>query len=140
MIQLIVGEKGKGKTKILLDKVAEAAASAKGNVVFIDKDMSHIYEVKNTVRLVNISEYAITNGDEFTGFISGLIAADHDLEDLFIDRFLKVSFHQNVDDAVDVLRKLDSLSTKFDVRVIVSVSCDKTALPDDLQDKVIEAL
>ncbi|MCR4890594.1 MAG: twitching motility protein PilT [Lachnospiraceae bacterium] len=140
MIQLIVGEKGKGKTKVLLDKVAETAQNAKGNVVFVDKDMSHIYEIKNTVRLVNISEYGITNGDEFLGFLAGLIAADHDLEDLFIDRFLRVSFHPTAEDSVSVLRKLDTLSTKFDVRVTVSLSCGKDEVPEDLQDKIIVAL
>ena len=65
MIQLIVGEKGKGKTKFLLEKVSEAAKSAKGNVVFIDNDLSHMYEIKNTVRFVNVSDYDITGATEF---------------------------------------------------------------------------
>ena len=136
MIQLIVGEKGKGKTKVLLERVAETAQNAKGNVVFVDKDMSHIYEIKNTVRLVNISEYGVTNGDEFTGFIAGLMAADHDLEDLFIDRFLKVSFHPTAADAEEVLIKLDQLSSKFDVVVTVSLSCPREEVPESLKDKI----
>ena len=142
MIQLIVGEKGKGKTKVLLEKVGEAAASAKGNVVFIDKDMSHIYEVKNTVRLINSSDYGISSPDEFKGFISGIMSADHDLEDLFIDRFLLVSYQKDKDkdEVADSLRKIEELSNKSDVKITVSLSLAKEQLPADLQDKVIVAL
>ncbi len=140
MIQLIVGEKGKGKTKVLLEKLGEAAASAKGNVVFIDKDMSHIYEVKNSVRLINCSEYGITNSDEFKGFVSGIMSADHDLEDLFIDRFLLVSYQKDKDEVADSLRKIEELSNKSDVKITVSLSLSKEQLPADLQEKVLVAL
>lgn len=140
MIQLIVGEKGKGKTKVLLEKVGEAAASAKGNVVFIDKDMSHIYEVKNTVRLINSSDYGISNPDEFKGFISGIMSADHDLEDLFIDRFLLVSYQKDKDKVAESLRKIEELSNKSDVKITVSLSLTKDQLPADLQEKVLVAL
>ena len=140
MIQLIVGEKGKGKTKVLLEKVGEAAASAKGNVVFIDKDMSHIYEVKNTVRLINSSDYGISNPDEFKGFISGIMSADHDLEDLFIDRFLLVSYQKDKDEVAESLRKIEELSNKSDVKITVSLSMPKDQLPADLQEKVLVAL
>ncbi|SKB71797.1 hypothetical protein SAMN06296386_104154 [Lachnospiraceae bacterium] len=140
MIQLIVGEKGKGKTKVLLEKLGEAAASAKGNVVFIDKDMSHIYEVKNSVRLINCSEYGITNPDEFNGFVSGIMSADHDLEDLFIDRFLLVSYQKDKDEVADSLRKIEELSNKSDVKITVSLSLSKEQLPADLQEKVLVAL
>ncbi|MBQ7463705.1 MAG: twitching motility protein PilT [Lachnospiraceae bacterium] len=139
MIQLIVGEKGKGKTKILLDKVNEAAKSAKGNLVFIDKDSSHMFELKNSIRLVNVGEYRIRSSEEFTGFVSGIISADHDLEQLFIDTFL-ISAAVKDDDYIEALRKIDEISAKFNVSVTVSISVTKDDLPDDLKSKVVVAL
>lgn len=139
MIQMIVGEKGKGKTKILLDKVNEAAKNAKGNIVFIDKDSSHMYELKNSIRLVNVSEYLIKSSEEFTGFVSGIISADHDLEQLFFDRYLKIACVNDDNYAVS-LRKIDEISTKFNITVTISMSVEKKDLPEDLQAKVVIAL
>ena len=139
MIQMIVGEKGKGKTKILLDKVNEAARNAKGNIVFIDKDSSHMYELKNSIRLVNVSEYLIKSPEEFTGFVSGIISADHDLEQLFLDRYLKIA-SADENGFADSLRKIDEISSKFNITVTVSISIEKKALPEDLQAKVVISL
>ena len=139
MIQLIVGEKGKGKTKILLDKVNEAAKSAKGNLVFVDKDKSHMFELKNTIRLVNVGEYMIHSSEEFTGFISGIISADHDLEQIFIDTYL-ISASVKDGEYEASLRKIDEISTRFNVSVTVSISVEKENLADDLKSKVIVAL
>ena len=139
MIQLIVGEKGKGKTKILLDKVNEAAKSAKGNLVFIDKDSSHMFELKNSIRLVNVGEYMIGSAKEFTGFVSGIISADHDLEQLFIDTFL-ISASAKDGDHIEALKKIDEISTKFNVSVMVSISVTKDDLPEELKSKVVVAL
>ncbi|SFK60070.1 hypothetical protein SAMN05216390_10264 [Lachnospiraceae bacterium KH1T2] len=140
MIQLIVGEKGKGKTKILLDRVNEAAKNAKGNISFVDKDLSHMYDLKNSIRLVNVSDYSVSDADEFVGFVSGIISADHDLEELFIDRFLKVSSQDSVSNSLDSLRKLDTISSKFNVKITVSLSGNKDELSGDLQDKVVVEL
>ena len=139
MIQLIVGEKGKGKTKILLDKVNEAAKNAKGNLVFVDKDSSHMFELKNSIRLVNVGEYLIRSSEEFTGFISGIISADHDLEQLFIDTYL-VSAKVKDGNYEESLKKIDEISTKFNVSVTVSISVEKDMLSEELKNKVIVAL
>ena len=138
MIQLIVGEKGKGKTKFLLEKVSEAASSAKGNVVFIDNDLSHMYEIKNTVRFVNVSDYDINGATEFYGFVSGIMSADHDLEQLFIDKMLIISSLNSTSDAVELIRKLEKISSKCDVSLTISFTGKKEELPSDLQEKVID--
>lgn len=70
MIQLIVGKKGKGKTKHLLAKVNDAIKGAKGNIVYLDKSSKHMYELNNKVRLINVKDYGIENCDEFVGFIA----------------------------------------------------------------------
>ena len=138
MIQLIVGEKGKGKTKFLLEKVSEAASSAKGNVVFIDNDLSHMFEIKNTVRFVNVSDYDINGATEFYGFVSGIMSADHDLEQLFIDKMLIISSLDSTSDAVELIRKLEKISSKCDVSLTISFTGKKEELPSDLQEKVID--
>ena len=139
MIQLITGEKGKGKTKVLLDKANEAAKNAKGSLVFIDKDSSHILELKNTIRLVDVSKYGLTSANEFYGFAAGIISADHDLEQLYIDAFLKTAYVKD-DDYIEVLRRIDKLSEHYGVTVSVSISVTKDQLPEDMADKVIVAL
>ncbi|MCR5747263.1 MAG: twitching motility protein PilT [Lachnospiraceae bacterium] len=139
MIQLIIGEKGKGKTKVLLDKANEAAKNAKGSLVFVDKDSSHILELKNSIRLVDVSKYNIEASDEFYGFVAGIVSADHDLEQLFIDAFLKTAYVKE-DDYIDSLKRIEKLSDKYDITVTVSISVVKEDLPEDLADKVIVAL
>ena len=86
MIQLIVGRKGKGKTKHLLDKVNTEVKDIAGNVVYLDKSTKHMFELNNKIRLINVSDYMITNSDEFIGFICGIISQDHDLQQMYLDR------------------------------------------------------
>ena len=71
MVQLIVGRKGKGKTKQLLDKVNAEVKDIAGNVVYLDKSTKHMFELNNKIRLINVADYMITNSDEFLGFICG---------------------------------------------------------------------
>ena len=139
MIQLIIGEKGKGKTKILLDKVNEAAKNAKGNLVFVDKDSSHMFELKNSIRLVNASEYSVASAEEFTGFVSGIISADHDLEQLFLDGYMILASAES-HNMEDSLLKIDEVSSRFNVTVTISISVTKDELPEQLKDKVIVSL
>ena len=91
MVQLILGKKGKGKTKIILDMVNKEVNDAKGNIVYLDKSMGHMYELNNKVRLINVLDYEIANADEFIGFIRGIVSQDHDLEQIYFDSFLKIA-------------------------------------------------
>ena len=139
MIQLIVGEKGKGKTKIILDKANGSADTASGNVVFLDCDNSHMYELKNSIRLINSSEYYIENAEEFAGFVAGIISADHDLQELFIDRILKVA-KTDEESVFSLLEKIDRIAEKNSVKVTISVSVTKEQLPEQFKTKVVCAL
>ena len=91
MIEIIAGEKGKGKTKVLLDKVNEAVKTVGGNIVYLDKSQKHMYELDNKVRLVNVADFPISNCDEFLGFICGIVSSDHDLHEMYLDSFLTIS-------------------------------------------------
>ena len=139
MVQLIVGNKGKGKTKHLLDKVNTVIKEAQGNVVYLDKSTKHMFELNNKIRLIDVSDYLVTNSDEFIGFICGIISQDHDLQHMYFDSFLKIACI-NDSDVGTTIEKLETISEKFHVDFVISVSIDEHALPDNLKSKVIVSL
>ena len=139
MVELIVGKKGKGKTKVLLDRVNGAVKEANGSIVYLDKSTKHMYELNNKVRLIDVSSYPLKNADEFVGFICGIISQDHDLEQIYLDSFLKVSKLEDAD-VTDTLEQLDKISAKYGISVVVSISLDKEELPEAFQDKIAVAL
>ena len=97
MVQIIAGAKGKGKTKYLLDMANTAVKEAKGSVVYLDKSSKHMYELNNQIRLINVQEYPIDTSDGFIGFICGIICQDHDLEQMYLDSFLKLACLEGAD-------------------------------------------
>lgn len=139
MIQLIVGNKGKGKTKHLLDKVNEEVKKVSGNIAYLDKNTKHMYELNNKVRLIDVTDYIITNSDEMVGFICGIISQDHDLQQMYFDSFLKTACLEGVD-ITSVLDKLEKVSEKFKVDFILSVSLDEHELPESAKSKIIVSL
>ena len=139
MVQLIVGEKGKGKTKELLDKVNKEVKEASGTFVYLDKSRKHMYELNNKVRLIDMSEYDIQNSSEFHGFISGVVSQDNDLEKMFLDSFLKSSKAED-GELGEVLERLDTMGKKYGVSFIVSLSKNKEDLPESAQNMVLISL
>ena len=118
MVQLIVGEKGKGKTKFLLDKVNNEVKDAHGSIVYLDKSPKHMYELNNKIRL---------------------IVVPHDLEQMYFDSFLKIA---NLEDQniTGVVAKLDEMSEKFGVDFVLSVSRNESELDDSLKSKIIVSI
>lgn len=139
MVQLIVGEKGKGKTKHLLDKVNSEVKTVSGNIVYLDRDGKHMYELNNRVRLVDVSDYFIENYDQFLGFVSGIVSQDHDLQQMYFDGYLAMS-KTPIDKFEDVIAVLEKLSAKFSVNFILSVSVNESELPDSVKSKIIVSL
>ena len=139
MVQLIVGKKGKGKTKQLLDKVNSEVKEISGSIVYLDKSTKHMYELNNKVRLIDVSRYMIENESEFLGFVCGIISQDHDLEQMYFDSFLKIAVLEGRDISA-VVEKLDRMSDFFQVDFILSVSMDETELPESVKDKILVSL
>ena len=139
MIQLIVGAKGKGKTKILLDKVNTEVKDAHGSIVYLDKSQKHMYELSNKVRLINVTDFPVTNCDEFLGFICGIVSQDHDLQEMYLDSFLTIA---NVEDGQinHAIEKLDIISEKYNVKFVLSVSRNEADLPECAKAKIIVSL
>ena len=139
MIQIIAGEKGKGKTKQLLDKVNTEIKTAHGSIVYLDKNAKHMYELNNKIRLIDTSAFPIGNSDEFIGFICGILSQDHDLEQMYLDSFLKISL-TDAATANDLLRKLDKISEKFGVTFVISISLEGADIAEDLKKYMIAEL
>ena len=140
MIEIICGEKGKGKTKELLAKVNAAVQVANGNVVYLDKSQKHMYELNNKVRLINVMDYPVSNCDEFVGFICGIISQDNDLEEMYLDSFLTVADLKTSEEIAKAIEKLDVISEKYNVRFILSVSKNEEDLPACAKAKVVISL
>lgn len=139
MIEIIAGEKGKGKTKVLLDKVNEAVKTVGGSIVYLDKSQKYMYELDNKVRLVNVADFPISNCDEFLGFICGIVSSDHDLHEMYLDSFLTISGMKD-EEFTHAIEKLDVISEKYKVKFILSISMDASKLPECAKAKVVVAL
>lgn len=139
MVELIVGEKGKGKTKILLDRVNTEVTKVSGNIVYIDRSSKHMYELNNKVRLIDVSEYLIDNSSEFLGFVTGVISQDNDLQQMYFDGFLPISKIE-LSELPIFVDKLENVSKKFGVDFIISVSVSEDKLPESLKSKIVVSL
>ena len=140
MIEIICGEKGKGKTKELLDKVNSAVGTQSGNVVYLDKSQKHMYELNNKIRLINVMDFPIDNCDEFLGIICGIVSQDHDLDEMYLDSFLTIASIDDENGITKAIEKLDVISEKFKVKFVLSVSRDINRLPECAKAKVIISL
>lgn len=136
MVQLIVGVKGEGKTKKMLDHVHGVMNSVDGNIVYLDKSFQNMHELDNKVRLINVSEYPIQNTDQFIGFVCGICSQDYDLEEMYLDGFLKIAKVEGKD-LEPVLSQLNKISEQFKVNMVLSISVNKEDLPEFAREQVI---
>lgn len=129
MVELLIGTKGTGKTKVLLDNVNHAASNADGNVVFISNNTSqNMYNISSKARMADTSEFDIASWDAFFGFICGIISGNFDITNVFVDGTLKIV--KNLDGFEAFLEKLDEAGKKFDINFELSVSVDVASAPE----------
>ena len=121
MVKLIIGVKGTGKTKALINLVNEAAEATKGTVVCIEKGTGLRFDVKHTVRLINTNEYLVFDCEALYGFIAGILASNHDVTDVFVDSALKIANNEIVK-FDDFVKKVDELSEKLGVNIVMTSS------------------
>ena len=120
MVKLVVGTKGKGKTKYLLDNANSEAKSSDGVVIYLDKNTKHMFELDRSIRLVNVNEYPVPDFDVLMGFICGLIAGNNDIEAIYFDSFLTLTNLEGKD-VTDSINKLIILSDTFKEYVVLSL-------------------
>ncbi|MCD8022286.1 MAG: twitching motility protein PilT [Lachnospiraceae bacterium] len=140
MIQLILGNKGKGKTKVLLDKANTEIKTAHGSIVYLDKSAKHMYELNNKVRLIDISSFALKSSEEFTGFIYGVLSQDHDLEQMYLDSFLTIAKIDTPDEANTLIGKLAQIGEQFHVSFIISISLESGDIDPKFKENIIAEL
>lgn len=122
MVKLLVGRKGTGKTKQMIEFANDRVEKSDGSVVFINNNHRLMYDLKYTIRVVCLEEFEdITNSDEYIGFIYGIISSDHDIEVIFIDSILKHADFE-IEDLPEFLLRLEQISKKFGIEFIVSIS------------------
>jgi len=139
MIQIISGQKGKGKTKYLLEKVNQEVLTANGTIVYLDKNAKHMYELNRNVRLIDVFDYPIHSYEAFLGFLCGIISQDHDIEQVYLDSFLKLA-HLSGEEIERAINELDYIGNKYHVTFVLSVSEDNAKLPENAQKATILAL
>lgn len=129
MVKLIVGSKGSGKTKLLLEAVRQGVQNSDGNVVFIDNSDQHAFEIDHNVRLINALNYNVDSCDKFHGFIAGILAGNYDITDIYVDAILRI-VGRDYDKLGDMLEAIDKISE--DVTVMITISDDTEKLPESV--------
>ena len=131
MVYLIIGNKGSGKTKRLIDLVNEALERSNGNVVCVEKERLLTYAVNYRARLVETDNYNVSGYDAFYGFLSGIIAGDHDITDILVDATLKIG-GRNYDELAAFLKKVSELSSTAEQDFTFTISADESDLPTSI--------
>ena len=132
MLKLILGLKGSGKTKTLIEMVNDASQNSKGSVVCIEKGQKLIYDVKYTARLVEADAYNIDNPHSLYGFIAGIAASDHDLTDVFVDSALKI-VGNDVEEFVNFIEATAALVDKLGFNCVMTSSIAIDEVPEALK-------
>ena len=128
MIQLIIGEKGSGKTKKMVEQIENSLATNTGNIVCVEKGAKLTYDISHKVRLTDVDHYKVDGYDAFYGFLAGMMAGNFDISEIYIDGVLKV-VSRDYDELGKLLDKLDVLSNDSNTKLIITVSADLKDLP-----------
>lgn len=131
MIKLIYGEKGSGKTKIILDSLNDTAKTALGNVVFISQKKSYSANIDFNVRCIYTEDYAIKGVDGFIGFVDGLMAGNTDIEYIYIDGLLRIA-ESGLNDVEAFFAEAKKLSSEYGVKFVLTLSGTKEEKPEFL--------
>ncbi len=127
MIKLIIGKKGSGKTKKLIETVNATAKNSPGNVVCIEKGDALTFSVTREVRLIDIENYGISGYDEYYAMLCGIAASNHDVTHIFGDATLKIG------GGIDGLDKFfERVGKNKDIEYVFTVSCDEAELPENI--------
>ena len=132
MLKLIVGVKGTGKTKTLINLVNDALAATKGDVVCIEKGVKLRFDIKPTARLINVNEYMVEDAQSLYGFVAGILASNHDVTDLFVDNTLKIC-KGDVSSLEILVAELDKLVEKVGLNMTMTVSMPESDVSDLLR-------
>ena len=125
MVKLLIGHKGTGKTKLMVEMANDEVEKSNGSVIFINKNSRLMYDLKYRIRVVCMEDFEhITNSDEYIGFIYGIISSDHDIETIYIDSILKHADF-TLGDIPEFLTRLKNISKNYGMDFVVSLSAEQ---------------
>ncbi len=133
MIKVIMGVKGTGKTKQMIDLINNAVNNEHGNVVCIEKGRKLTYDISYHIRLVEAEQYNLNTFDVMRGFISGLYAGNFDITHIFIDSLCKIVPSDCGPELDSFLSWLDGFSEKNGIKFTISISADESLASDDVK-------
>lgn len=133
MITLIVGKKGSGKTKKLIERANDAIEKSNGNVVVVEKGLKLTYDISHQARLVDSDAYGIQGADALFGFLSGICAGNYDVTDIFVDSTMKI-IGQDLSVLTLFVEKMNALSSLADTKITLLVSTDSADLPKEISE------
>ena len=137
MIKVIIGKKGSGKTKHMIDEVNTAVKEEPGSLVFLSKGNRLMYDLAHDVRYVNTEEFSIENYDEFYGFICGIISNNFDTSHIFIDSIWKI-VDTGEGGFENFLKQLTAIGDKINIHISISISADRAEAPAYLESYLVE--
>ncbi len=133
MVKLIVGSKGTGKTKKLVELINQAVQEENGSIVCLEKNKKLTFDIPYTVRLIHASDYSFGTLEFFKGFISGLHAANYDISHVFIDNLLKMFDELDMDKFAQLLDELSAFGEKENIKFTISATVDPETIGDDIK-------
>lgn len=132
MVKIIIGVKGTGKTKTLIEMINSALESSNGSVVCIEKGENLRLTLSHKCRLINSDEYMVNDAQELYGFIAGLIASNHDITDLFVDATFRICQRDLM--AFDkFVTEVDELAAKYNVNLVMTLSMPTENATDNIK-------
>lgn len=137
MVKLILGAKGAGKTKWLINGANDDIKAGNGNITFLDVEDEHIFSLDTNVRLINLSDYSINTIEKFYGFLLGMLSMDFDLEKIYIDSIYKI-IEIKKEDLKCLVKNLENISEKHDVDILINVDYLAEDVDSDLRSYVEE--
>ncbi len=137
MVKFILGAKGTGKTKWLIDNANKDMKEGNGNIVFVDVDDSHIFSLNYNVRLINAMEFNILDIESFYGFLCGIISMDYDIEKIYVDGIYKI-MTLKIGDLERLLEMLSKINEKYHTDFYINVDYVMSEIPDDLKEYCTE--
>ena len=133
MIKLIIGKKGTGKTKTLIELVNTAAASSNGSVICIEKGAKLNFDITHKARLIDTDYFSINDATALYGFVAGIFASDHDITEIFIDSALKIC-QNDLPSFEKFVHEINNLSKTLNFNLVMTSSLPVEDCPESLKE------
>lgn len=138
MVKILAGKEGTGKTKHLIKMANDQLKTTPGNVVYLDSDNRHIYDLKHEIRFLNMEEFPIDKPEAFVGFLCGVISNNHDIQTIYVDGLYNM-VDMNESEALGCIDQLQEIGKKFEIEFKIGMNLKSDQAPPSLHPFIIEA-